>query len=65
MTLSFKKPIHEIFQVLDVNILLRKAATASTPVMEVTEDGGNWIIKTSTTLKNMELKFKVSGIAII
>ena len=59
MTLSFKKPIHEIFQVLDVNILLRKAATASTPVMEVTEDGGNWIIKTSTTLKNMELKFKV------
>ena len=49
-----------ITKVLDVNFLLRKAATASTPVMEVTEDGGNWTIKTSTTLKNMELKFKVS-----
>jgi hypothetical protein len=26
----------------------------------VTEDGGVWSIKTSTTLKNMELKFKVN-----
>merc|ERR1711892_825339 len=49
----------EMLKVLDVNFLLRKAATASTPVLEVTEDGGNWTIKTSTTLKNMELKFKL------
>merc|ERR1712106_122971 len=49
----------EMLKVLDVNLLLRKAATASTPVLEVTEDGGNWTIKTSTTLKNMELKFKL------
>eukprot|EP00092_Neocalanus_flemingeri_P011701 GFUD01012617.1.p2 GENE.GFUD01012617.1~~GFUD01012617.1.p2 ORF type:complete len:138 (+),score=55.42 GFUD01012617.1:90-503(+) len=49
----------EMLKVLDVNILLRKAATVSTPVMEVTEEGGSWNIKTSTTLKNMELKFKL------
>ena len=48
-----------MFQELDVNFLLRKAATVSTPVMEVTEEGGVWTIKTSTTLKTMELKFKV------
>ena len=48
-----------LFQELDVNFLLRKAATVSTPVMEVTEEGGVWTIKTSTTLKTMELKFKV------
>ena len=49
----------ELLKELEVNFLLRKAATVSTPVMEVSEDGGEWTIKTSTTLKTMELKFKV------
>merc|ERR1712096_220772 len=49
----------ELLKELDVNFLLRKAATVSTPVMEVTEDGGVWTIKTSTILKTMELKFKL------
>ena len=40
-------------------MLLRKAATASTPVTEITEAGGEWTVKTSTTLKTMELKFKL------
>merc|ERR1712117_959710 len=46
----------EFLTALGVNFLLRKAATVSTPV---TEEGGNWTIKTSTTLKSMELKFKL------
>merc|ERR1712183_940184 len=49
----------ELLKVLDVNFLLRKAATVSTPVKEVSEEAGVWTIKTSTTLKSMELKFKV------
>merc|ERR1712055_876973 len=49
----------ELLKVLDVNFLLRKAATVSTPVKEVSEGGGVWTIKTSTTLKTMELKFKL------
>merc|ERR1712058_34848 len=49
----------EFLKALDVNMLLRKAATVSTPVMEVSEEGGTWTIKTSTTLKTMELKFKL------
>lgn len=31
----------------------------STPVMEITEEDGVWSIKTSTTLKSMELKFQL------
>ena len=49
----------EFLKALDVSFLLRKAATVSTPSMDITEDAGTWSIKTSTTLKTMELKFKV------
>ena len=49
----------EILAELGVNFLLRKAATVSTPVMDVSEADGVWTIKTSTTLKSMELKFKI------
>merc|ERR1711915_818233 len=49
----------EFLKALNVGFLLRKAATASTPVMEITETDGNWSMKTSTTLKSMELKFKM------
>merc|ERR1712201_65090 len=46
---------------LDVNFMLRKAATASSPVLEVTYDADSetWCFKTSTMLKSMELKFKL------
>ena len=49
----------DFLKALDVNMLLRKAATVSTPTVEISEAGGVWTIKTSTTLKSMELKFKV------
>eukprot|EP00092_Neocalanus_flemingeri_P034029 GFUD01037005.1.p1 GENE.GFUD01037005.1~~GFUD01037005.1.p1 ORF type:complete len:139 (+),score=44.68 GFUD01037005.1:65-481(+) len=49
----------EFLKALEVNFLLRKAATVSTPVMDITEADGTWNIKTSTTLKTMELKFKL------
>ena len=49
----------EFLKALDVSYLLRKAATVSTPIVEITEDKGVWSIKSSTTLKSMELKFKV------
>ena len=49
----------EMLKVLEVNFLLRAAATVSTPQVQVMEEGGVWTIKTSTTLKTMELKFKL------
>merc|ERR1711976_518493 len=50
----------DFLKALDVNFLLRKAATVSTPEMTVTEENGVWTIKTSTTLKSMELKFELN-----
>eukprot|EP00092_Neocalanus_flemingeri_P021747 GFUD01023590.1.p1 GENE.GFUD01023590.1~~GFUD01023590.1.p1 ORF type:complete len:154 (-),score=40.58 GFUD01023590.1:79-495(-) len=49
----------EFLKALDVSYILRKAAMVSTPVMEFSETNGVWSIKSSTTLKSMELKFKV------
>ena len=49
----------EFLKALDVSYLLRKAATVSTPVLEITENSGVWSIKSSTTLKSIEFKFKV------
>merc|ERR1712076_32095 len=49
----------EFLKALDVNFMLRKAAMVSNPELEITEEGGVWSIKTSTTLKTMELKFKL------
>merc|ERR1711936_1278300 len=44
---------------LNVGFMLRKAAMASTPVMTITEAGGNWTMVTKTTMKSIELKFKL------
>merc|ERR1711928_73605 len=49
----------EFLKALNVGFLLRKASSASTPVMEITESDGNWTMKTSTSMKSMELKFKL------
>merc|ERR1712080_412983 len=43
---------------LGVSFLLRKAAMASTPVMTITESGGNWTMVTKTSMKSIELKFR-------
>mgnify|MGYP003326045057 FL=1 len=46
---------------MNVGILLRKAVTMSSLVMEITKakDCDQWNIKTFTTLKTMKLKFKL------
>merc|ERR1711892_723025 len=49
----------ELLKLFEVNFLLRKAATASNPVVEISEEGGEWTIKQSTTLKTVILKFKL------
>lgn len=45
---------------IGLNYLTRKAATASTPSMEITETApGKWKMVTSTTLKSVELNFEL------
>ena len=56
---NFAKKYDEFMKALDVNILVRKAATVSSPVMEVSKEGDRWCIQTSTSLKSMELKFEL------
>lgn len=49
----------EFLQKLGLNFLMRKAATASTPHMEITETSpGHWRMVTSTTMKKVELNFE-------
>merc|ERR1712112_568608 len=43
----------ELLKLLDVNFLLRKAATVSTPVMEISENDGVF------TMKSTEMSFKL------
>ena len=57
--LVFAEKYDDFLKTLDVNFLLRKAATVSSPFMEVAKDGDVWTIKTSTSLKSMELKFEI------
>ena len=44
---------------LNVGFLTRKAAMASTPTMDITENGGKWKMVTSTTLKSIVLEFEL------
>ncbi len=44
---------------IGASFLVRKAATASSPVMEIVDlGGGKWKITTSTTLKSMTIEFE-------
>jgi hypothetical protein len=40
-------------------MVMRKMAAAATPVTEITQQGEDWNIKTSTTFKTTEIKFKL------
>ena len=50
---------NEFLSKLGVGMLMRKAATSSTPTMEITESGGKWKIITKTTLKSTEINFQI------
>ncbi len=49
----------EFLTKLGVSFILKKAATVSTPIMDITEAGGKWKMSTSTTLKSVVLEFEL------
>merc|ERR1712055_316959 len=49
----------EFLKALGVGFILRKAAMASTPVMTITENGGKYTMITKTTVKSIEICFKL------
>merc|ERR1712121_425743 len=54
-----KEGYENFLKELNVGFMGRKAAMASTPVMTITEDGGNWTMVTKTSMKSIELKFRL------
>ena len=42
---------------------MRKAATASTPTMDIVNTGNKWKLITATTLKTMTLEFEMVNFA--
>ena len=52
----------EMLQEFDINFLFIKAATSSSapvPVIEISEENGQWTIKTSSALKSFSRTFKL------
>merc|ERR1719153_1290424 len=49
----------EFMKAMQVGFALRKLAATSSPTTEISEADGEWTIKTSTTFKNTEIKFKL------
>merc|ERR1711909_136350 len=58
-TQTSRENYEEFLKALGVGFILRKAALASTPVMSITETDGNWTMITKTTVKSIELKFRL------
>jgi fatty acid-binding protein 3 len=49
----------EFLKELGVNFVLRNLAKTSTPVVEITKDDDTYSLKTTTAIKNSEIKFKL------
>jgi len=49
----------EFLKELGVNFVMRNLAKTSTPVVEITKDGDTYSLKTSTAIKNSEIKFEL------
>jgi len=49
----------EFLKELGVNFVLRNLAKTSNPVVEITKDGEEFTLKTTTTFKTSEIKFKL------
>lgn len=58
-TRTSEENYENVLKELNVGFMLRKAAMASTPVMTITESGGQWTMTTKTTMKSIELKFRL------
>ena len=58
-TRASEQKYEEFLTKLGVGFMMRKAATVSTPKMEITESGGKWKMVTSTSMKSIVLEFEL------
>ena len=54
----------EFLAKVGLGLLMRKAANASTPTMEITEQGGKWKMVTATTMKSVVLEFELVSLTL-
>ncbi|ODN02148.1 Fatty acid-binding protein, heart [Orchesella cincta] len=63
MTGTFKliksENFDEYMKAIGVGMVMRKMAQAATPTTEIKQEGESWNIKTMTTFKTTEIKFKL------
>ncbi|XP_014220478.1 fatty acid-binding protein, muscle isoform X1 [Trichogramma pretiosum] len=57
--LSTSENFDELMKALGVGLIVRKMGAAVSPVVEVTENNGEYTMKTQSTFKNQEIKFKL------
>ncbi|XP_022661284.1 fatty acid-binding protein, heart-like [Varroa jacobsoni] len=57
--LETSENFEELLKELGVNMVLRKAATATKPNAEISKNGDEWTIRSVSTLKTTEIKFKI------
>jgi len=57
--LTTSEKFDDFLKELGVNFVLRNLAKTSTPVVEISKDGDEFSLKTTTTFKNSEIKFKL------
>ena len=57
--LTHSENFDELMKALGVGWLTRKLGGATSPVVEVTKDGDTYTMKTESTFKNTEVKFKL------
>jgi len=58
-TLDTSENFDEFLKTLGVGFVMRKMATASKPTVEINNEGDDYSIKTTTTFKTSEIKFKI------
>ncbi|XP_076045927.1 fatty acid-binding protein-like [Oratosquilla oratoria] len=59
-TLDSSENFDEFMKALGVGMVMRKLGNTSKPTVELTEKDGEYHLKTSTTLKNSEISFKLN-----
>ncbi|KAF7988619.1 hypothetical protein HCN44_001192 [Aphidius gifuensis] len=57
--LSTSEKFDELMKALGVGLITRKMGATVSPTVELTENGGEYTLKTTSTFKNSELKFKL------
>jgi ketosteroid isomerase-like protein len=57
--LTKSENFEEYMKAIGVGLVMRKMAATATPTTEITQNGDDWNIKTSTTFKTTEIKFKL------